>query len=560
MVLVANKTVSTAPHRGGDLAERTMTNPWGTPPMTAAMDVSPAIVVDDAKRLLRAALATADGWWEWDLATGHAWFSNDFFRLLGFPGQQPLTDAASWHARIHPADLSRVRNEVDTHALGGPPFDLQFRMRTASGEFRWFRTRGRCTCTGEGKARVLSGNLQDIHSHKLLALQGNTQAQLLVERQRMDSIHTMAGGVAHEFNNLLQVMQGYVQCASRSLQPGCDAASDLQQAQGAIDRAIKLNREFLAFCRTGEVEEATVDLNITLDALAERLYPILPPDISLSTHASDSPLLVKVHEAGLHEALLNLATNARDAMPRGGQLTARCYALEVDARNATLFPELTTGLFACLSITDTGEGIDPELVHRVWEPFFTTKAANAGSGLGLAQVYGFAHRHKGAVGLYSRRQRGTTFRIYLPLSNDRGTARADKSDTEWPVEHPIVLLSSDGLLADTLRNFVAPRGSIVHVDSPELLPSALEQYAGNCEWALLDWDDPHRLGAEVHCCWPEVKVACFTGFDLEASLGSEPRDRHDEWKPDALVEKPLDARGLFRSLSISGMAVSTATA
>ena len=240
----------------------------------------------------------------------------------------------------------------------------------------------------------------------------------LAQAQKMEALGQLTGGIAHDFNNLLHIVNGYAQLLQLRLSDDRSRrATDAIRA--AVKRGETLTRQLLSFARRQKLEPETLDLADGLASLREMLHASLRGDIELIYAIEDSVWPVKVDAAELEFALVNIAVNARDAMPAGGQLT-------ISARNMRLRgdPAGLDGDFVDLAVTDTGEGIAPDLIGRVFEPFFTTKPVGKGTGLGLSQVYGFAKQSGGAARITSRLGRGTTVALYLPRSREKVAAAA----------------------------------------------------------------------------------------------------------------------------------------
>jgi len=238
----------------------------------------------------------------------------------------------------------------------------------------------------------------------------------LQQSQKMEAIGQLTGGIAHDFNNLLAVMLGNLDLLERSVAGNEAALKRVHTAQKAAARGADLTRRLLAFCSNVELKPAPVDIHHNVQNMIE-LARALGPEIRISSHFDDSMPLVRVDAAGFENALLNLAVNSRDAMPRGGTLTITTQRCAIEASYPPVQTgEMKPGDYACVSISDTGSGMSKETLAHVFEPFFTTKPRGKGTGLGLAMVYGFAKQSGGTVRIYSELGVGTTVSLYLPLA------------------------------------------------------------------------------------------------------------------------------------------------
>jgi PAS domain S-box-containing protein len=234
------------------------------------------------------------------------------------------------------------------------------------------------------------------------------------QSQKMDAIGRLAGGVAHDFNNILQVitMQVEMTPAAEKLSP--DVAESLREIRAAAERAANLTRQLLLFSRQQVMQKQDVDLNEVVTNLSKMLHRIIGEDVQLQLSLHPAPLFTHADAGMLDQVLLNLAVNARDAMPGGGRLLVATHEIELDEEHARLYPEAVPGRYACLNVSDSGIGIPPDVMPRIFDPFFTTKEAGKGTGLGLATVFGIVKQHGGWIKVQSTPGLGTHFQIFLP--------------------------------------------------------------------------------------------------------------------------------------------------
>ncbi|HXR05349.1 MAG TPA: PAS domain S-box protein, partial [Verrucomicrobiae bacterium] len=257
-----------------------------------------------------------------------------------------------------------------------------------------------------GKPLLLLSLFRDVTAQRRLEEQ-------LRQSQKMEAIGQLAGGVAHDFNNILTVIHGHASLLQSS-NLGETAARSAQQIGQAAERAASLTRQLLTFSRRQLIQPKRLDMNKIVGDMSDMLGRMLGEDVTLRLSYSQSPATIEADAGMMEQVLLNLAVNARDAMPRGGQLAVRVAIVEVDEAHVQRHPEARVGRFVCVSKTDTGNGIPPEFLPRIFEPFFTTKAVGKGTGLGLATVYGIVKQHQGWIEVESTVGKGTTFRIYIP--------------------------------------------------------------------------------------------------------------------------------------------------
>src|SRR5438552_2949675 len=254
---------------------------------------------------------------------------------------------------------------------------------------------------------LFTGFIRDITERKQLEEQ-------LRQLQKMESIGQLAAGVAHDFNNILAVIQGHTDMVLGGMVEGNDVEESLKQVSAAAKRAASLTRQLLAFSRKQEMQPQDVNLNEVVSGMTKMLERLLGADVALQFIPGPNLPAVNGDIGMMEQVLLNLAVNARDAMPQGGQLIISTASRTFDETHVKHNPEARAGQFVCLSVRDTGCGIAPEALRRIFEPFFTTKEAGRGTGLGLATVYGIVKQHQGWLDVESQVGQGTTFNLFLP--------------------------------------------------------------------------------------------------------------------------------------------------
>jgi two-component system, cell cycle sensor histidine kinase and response regulator CckA len=277
----------------------------------------------------------------------------------------------------------------------------------ASGRKRHLHTIKRPIVGPDGVANQVLGVAIDITARKRLEEQ-------LAQAQKMEAVGRLAGGVAHDFNNLLTVILGSVELLLDGLEPGHPVQPNAEEIRKAAERAAQLTRQLLAFSRKQMLEPSVLDLNRVVLEGARMLRHLTGEDIELVTLPEAVGASVKADATQLTQVILNLAINARDAMPHGGTLTIRTVCTSFDQAYAAVHPGVTPGEYVTIAMTDTGHGITPEVLPHIFEPFFTTKPVGLGTGLGLATSYGIVEQSGGHITLESEPGRGTTFFVHLP--------------------------------------------------------------------------------------------------------------------------------------------------
>jgi two-component system cell cycle sensor histidine kinase/response regulator CckA len=289
---------------------------------------------------------------------------------------------------------------------------------------------------GSGSDRRITWVVRDITRRREL------QAQVL-QASKMDAIGRLAGGVAHDFNNILTAIVGNAALLAESLPQGDDRAL-VHNIEDAATRATGLTRQLLAFGRRQMLEPRVIEVVEVVAGITPLLQRIVGEDVNLSTISAKSPAHIRADPTQLEQVIVNLAVNGREAMPAGGRLTIEVATVELDSLYTTTHPEVTPGAYVMLAVTDTGAGMDAATQAQIFEPFFTTKHDKGGSGLGLATVYGIVKQSGGSINVYSELGRGTVFKVYLPEVSDK----AEEAEPSRALQDPApavgtILLAED---------------------------------------------------------------------------------------------------------------------
>ncbi|HDQ45758.1 MAG TPA: response regulator [bacterium] len=256
------------------------------------------------------------------------------------------------------------------------------------------------------------------------------EAQLL-QAQKMEAIGRLTGGIAHDFNNLLTAIHGCAHLAVNEAKAGTKLHNDLLEIQSAAERAMNLTRQLLLFSRRQPMKLTPIDLNLTITSLSGMLHRIIGEDIRVEYKLAPEAMTACADQTSMEQMIINLLVNARDAMVSGGKIMVQTEKIVLDERDAEAIPDARAGVFVRVSVIDTGAGIDEETQKHIFEPFFSTKETGKGSGLGLSVVYGIIQQHKGWVRVISRVSEGTTFQVYLPVSDgEPGKAAPKKSSPD----------------------------------------------------------------------------------------------------------------------------------
>ncbi len=348
------------------------------------------------------------------------------------------------------------------------------------------------------------------------------EAQLL-QSQKMESVGRLAGGVAHDFNNLLGVITGYGDLLQRDIGPGHPSFGRVEEIRKAAERAAALTRQLLAFSRKQVLQPRVLDLNAIVSDIEQMLRRLIGEDVHLVTVLSKGLGRVEADPGQMEQVIVNLAVNARDAMPAGGKLIIESGNVDLDEAYARRRPDACAGPHVMLAISDTGHGMAAETLSHMFEPFFTTKEQGKGTGLGLAMVYGIVRQSGGHVTVYSELGRGTTFKVYLPRRDEDPEAMAAAGATEPPPSgtETILLIEDEASLRHMIREILVSVGyQVLECPTPEEGIRAAKDHAGPIHMLLTDVVLPRMSGPQVaemlRSSRPAVQVLYISGYTDDA--------------------------------------------
>jgi PAS domain S-box-containing protein len=415
--------------------------------------------------------------------------------MLGYPASR-WREPGFLEERLHPDDreqaLAAWRRVVQGHE---PQHDGEYRMTSADGRTLWLRSVV-SMARGGGAPSELVGVMLDVSERRSL------EAQLL-QSQKIDAVGRLAGGIAHDFNNLLSVIIGHSALALTEAGIGERPRKRLEQIQTAAGRAAGLTGQLLAFSRKQILQPRLLDLNAVTIGLDEMLRRLLGEDIELVVLCGRALCPVKADPGQVEQVIVNLAINARDAMPSGGTLIIETANVELDESYTRLHVGSRPGPHVMLAVSDTGIGMGSETLKHLFEPFFTTKQAGKGTGLGLATVYGIVKQSGGYIGVYSEIGRGSTFKVYLPKAEQAGEQLAMLRTKEAAVAPPsgsetVLVVEDEPGLRVLVREVLEGSGyAVLEAGSPAEALAASSTYRGPIDLLLTDVVLPQMGGAAL---------------------------------------------------------------
>jgi len=461
-----------------------------------------------ARRLEEAERIAEIGSWEWDPGAGTVLVSRELCRILGLgdpgdEGRYRRYPEGRIAGLIHPEDRERILAAERALLESGEPYDEEYRIVRPDGEVRWVHDRAEVYRLRRGGDRLVRGTVQDVTERRLLEDQ-------LRQAQKMEAIGRLAGGVAHDFNNILQavmVINDGLRLAAGDADGTRAAAEDIAQQ---LERAAALTRQLLLFSRRETMKPELVDLNEVTSSMAKMLGRLVREDIQFSVLLGEEQIPVMADRGQVEQVLMNLVVNAVDAMPAGGSLVVRTGSRGGERP------------WTCLEVVDTGRGIPDDIRERIFEPFFTTKEAGRGTGLGLSVVHGIVTAHGGRIEVESRVGVGTTFRILLPVA----TGHAKSPSDGYPVLPPegggerILVVEDNPAVRESLQESLAGLGyRVTAVGSGE----EAEALGGEAPGLLLtDQVLPGMSGLELagrlRSRWPGLAVVLMSGYSEDEAL------------------------------------------
>ncbi len=473
------------------------------------------------QRLRLAMEATRDGLWELDVATGRSYFSSAYWRMLGYEPDEHEPIYQSWVDLIHEEDRERavkvsqdcIENRIDA-------FQIEFRMRAKNGDWRWILARGKSEKRDDqGRALLLVGTHQDITDRRRAEEERRTVEAQLHQAQKMEAIGQLAGGVAHDFNNLLTVIVGYSELTLAALGPAHPVKGYVEEIKAAGERAASLTRQLLAFSRKQMMVPEVLNLNHVVTDTAKMLQRLIGENIVLTAVLSPRAAAVRVDPGQIQQVVINLAVNARDAMPQGGQLFIETSVNDWDADRCRLHPGSKPGLYALLSVTDTGTGMTPEVKARIFDPFFTTKEAGRGTGLGLATVYGIVQQSGGYIEVSSEVGVGSCFRLYFPAVEAEAapaTAR-ERAEMAPSGDETILLVEDEESVRRIARLALEAYGyTVLAADDGRTAMILAEQFGRVIDLVVTDVVMPEMSGmqlvAKIRARFPTLQVLFVSGY------------------------------------------------
>ncbi len=505
-----------------------------------------AALLESEQRFALATEGSSDGIYDWDLSTDRMFLSHRCQQLYGLEPGPPIRLRAEWNAMIlmHPEDAGRHEQMLGAYLAGElSGYDNEWRVLHPDGTYRWLRLRGVCIRDGMHRATRMAGSVGDVDARR--------RAEAAIQQmQRLEAVGTLAGGVAHDFNNILAVILGFSEAGMRHTRPGSRMRRDLERILSAGERGRALVERILTFSRSSVGARIVVNVEDVVAESVTMIEAMCPRHVNLSVQLASGDATIVGDPTQIHQLVMNLATNGMQAMASGGALRIELSCIGLASSRMTTTGPLQPGDYLALRVQDGGAGIDPVIREKIFDPFFTTKDVGSGTGLGLSLVHGIVTELGGAIDVITEMGVGSCFTAYLPRSGDaagrqdEAQAAASRGTNERILlvddEEALVRLSSDMLVELGYR----PTAFTSALRALE----AFRQSPGAFDAIITDARMPGMTGLQLIKAVREVDAAVpvllVSGF-LAGSAAAEARMAG----ANVILNKPLARRDLGQALS-----------
>ncbi len=493
------------------------------------------------------------GYWEFDVAENMFNFDDHFYAIFQTSAEQvggyKMSPARYAELFLHPDDRSIVAAEIKNALETTDPHyscQLEHRIIYADGEIGYISVRFFVVKDDQGRTIKTYGANQDITERKQAEAEREKLQAQLNQAQKMEAVGRLAGGVAHDYNNILSVIIGYSELAMDKVVAEDPLREDLNEIHSAANRSRDITRQLLAFARKETITPEVLDLNATVETMFNILRKLIGEDIELVWHPGKVPGPVLMDPSQLDQILANLCINARDAIANVGRITIETGTETIDVDYCSEHAEFIPGEFVLLVVSDDGCGMDRETVDHIFEPFFTTKGVGKGTGLGLSTVYGIVKQNNGYINVYSKPGRGTTFRIYLPRhpSDISGKQRSiDEQVINGSGETVLVVEDEMAILKLAERILSRYNYKVLLAKSPSEALEVAQAHSGEISLLLTDVVMPEMNGRELanqlKILCPGIKCLFMSGYTANVIAHRGVFEEGVQF-----IQKPFSTKGL----------------
>lgn len=494
------------------------------------------------------------GGWEYDVSSGKLFWTDELYLLHDIdPADPEASELVFRSLECFPEDSQvTIKAAIDEMIARGTPYKIESWFTSRKGRKLWVRN----TAQGifkDGKLVRANGIIQDITESKEAQTKQEELAEQLRQAQKLDTIGQLAGGVAHDFNNVLTVILGYAEDLLQNLNAQDPIYTDIQEILSAGNRASSLTRQLLTFSRKQIIQPQVMNINDAVNNLYKMLVRLIGEDIQFEIDLADDlpPILADV--GNIEQVIMNLVINAREAMQLGGKLNIFSFSFDVDDMFTSQHPAMRPGRYAILKVTDTGTGMTKEIKERIFEPFYTTKGVGRGTGLGLATVYGIVRQAGGFINVDTAPGKGTSFVIMIPAVEAEIKASDSTRKTGDTMGHSeqVLVVEDDPAISELTSKIIEKLGyQVRNTDSADKAMAMIEDEGFHPDLLVTDVVMPGLSGLELAAIlrfkYPSMKFLLMSGY-TESVIS-----RHGDLDPNLpFIQKPFTRNDLAEKIRLA---------
>lgn len=454
------------------------------------------------ERLAEAQQIAHIGNWELNHTTGELIWSDEIYNIFEIEKEVFGATYEAFLNIIHPDDRDMVDNAYRNSVENRVPYDIDHRILLSDGRIKHVHERCRTAFDSDGSPLISTGTVQDITALKLAEDERNRLQAQLYQSQKMEAVGQLAGGVAHDFNNMLGVILGHTEELLSDITPESEHYESIQELKKAAERSADLTHQLLAFSRQETIVPQYLDLNTVIKGMLRMLKRLIGENISIHWCPTDKETSVFMDPGQIDQILANLCVNARDAIGAGGEVTIKTDVVLADIAHAQKHAGFVPGNYVLVSVSDTGKGMDDETKLKMFEPFFTTKEVGKGTGLGLSTIYGIVQQNGGVIEVDSRLNKGTSINVYIPcqVPSTDSCEIVQLPEEEIPLtgDETILLVEDERMLLSTLTKLLSRNGyRVIGTESPEEALELAEVHRNSIDLLVTDVIMPGLNGREL---------------------------------------------------------------
>ncbi len=482
-------------------------------------------------------------------------FTSIFFHgaveaITGYTEGEFVTGKARWDQIIHPEDLQNISESIKN--IGSVPNysdEREYRIIRKGGDIRWVHEFIQNVCDNTGKPILVQGAIYDVTDHKRAQEEKAKLEAALQQARKMEALGTLAGGIAHEFNNILWIIIGNTELALYEIPKNDEARQSLEEVLKACMHAEAVVKQILVFSRQTQAEKRPVQIAEVVEEGLSLLRASLPTTIEIRKKIASPSGAIVGDPTQIHQMLINLCTNAAHAMrEEGGVLEVSVVDMELDADSLAQYPDLTPGSYVTLSVSDTGHGIDPEIMERIFDPYFTTKGLAEVTGMGLTVIHEIVKNHEGVIAVQSEQGKGTSFHVFLPRVESAVLPKS-KIAEPFPRGHERILFVDDEKAVVEMGKKTLERLGyevITTTSSAQALDTFRADHA-KLDLVITDQTMPNMTGGmlakEMVSIRPDIPIILCTGYSELMT-----KKKAEELGIQAFLMKPLETRDLATTI------------